>query len=269
MIIDFHTHTFPDKVAPKAIGKLAAIAGIEPFTDGTVGDTLASQERTGVDICVCLNIATNPGQEHTINNTAASICKEYPNRLIAFGSVHPDSPDAMEELAHIKELGIPGVKMHPDYQGFMADEERLDPIYDRISELGLPLVLHAGWDCYSPNLIHCPPERSASVARKFPKLKLVLAHFGGLKQWDQVLEHLAGLPNVYFDTAMAATYQLSEELAMKILNRHPAENILLGSDCPWEDPRASVRWVQALPLSESRKEAILSGNACRLLGLNI
>lgn len=267
MIVDFHTHTFPDKVAPKAIGKLAAIAKLTPFTDGTVADTLASQEKTGVDLCVCLNIATAPGQEHTINNTAAAICQDYSGRLVAFGSVHPESLDALEELGRIRELGIPGVKLHPDYQNFMVDEARLDPIYDRLAELGLPVVFHAGWDCYSPDLIHCTPERAAMVAKRHPDLKMVLAHFGGLRLWEGVLEHLAGLANVYFDTAMAATYGLSYELAHKILAKHPIENILLGSDCPWEDPRQSIAWVEGLPLSDDKKEAILGGNAMRLLGL--
>ena len=101
MIVDFHTHTFPDKVAPKAIGKLAVISGITPYTDGTVADTLASQGKTGVDVCVCLNIATAPGQEHTINNTAAAMCEEHKGHLVAFGSVHPESPNALEELERI------------------------------------------------------------------------------------------------------------------------------------------------------------------------
>ncbi len=267
MILDFHTHTFPDKVAPKAIGKLAAIAKLTPFTDGTVADTLASQTKTGVDVCVCLNIATAPGQEHTINHTAAAICAEYAGRLVAFGSVHPESPNALEEVDRIQALGLPGVKLHPDYQNFMVDEARLDPLYDRLAETGLPVVFHAGWDCYSPDLIHCPPDRAAAVAKRHPKLQMILAHFGGLKCWDGVLEHLAGLSNVYFDTAMAATYGLSVELAMKIIQKHGTDRILLGSDCPWEDPRTSIAWVEGLPLSDDQKEAILGGNGAQLLHL--
>ena len=267
MIIDFHTHTFPDKVAPKAIGKLAVISGITPYTDGTVADTLASQAKTGVDLCVCLNIATAPGQETTINNTAAALCEDHKGRLIAFGSVHPDSPDALDELARIKALGIPGVKLHHDYQNFIIDEDRMDTLYDTLAQLQIPTVFHAGWDCYSPDLIHCPPERAAKVAKRHPKLTMILAHLGGMKRWDDVLEHVAGIPNVYMDTSMAASCNLSYELAGKILAKHPKENILLGSDCPWEDPTKSIAWVEELPVSDDRKEAILGGNAMKLLGL--
>lgn len=265
MIIDFHTHTFPDAVAPKAIGKLAAASGIAPFTDGTVSGTLESMKRTGVDLCVCLNIATRPGQEPTINRTAADICKQYKGRLIAFGSVHPDSPDALEEVDRIAARGLPGIKLHPDYQNFTVDDARLDPLYARIAAHGLILVLHAGWDCYSPTQIHCPPENAARVAKRFPQLTVVLAHFGGLRMWEDVYTHLAGLPNVFFDTSMAATEGLPPALAMRILDKHPPENVVLGSDCPWEDPRRSIAYVQRLPLSEERMEAILGANACRLL----
>lgn len=265
MIVDFHTHTFPDKVAPKAIGKLAVISGITPYTDGTVADTLASQGKTGVDVCVCLNIATAPGQEHTINNTAAAICEEHEGHLVAFGSVHPESPNVLEELARIKELKLPGVKLHPDYQNFMVDESRMDPIYDTLAQLEIPTVFHSGWDCYSPDKVHCPPELAAKVAKRHPKLKMILAHFGGLRRWEDVLDHVAGIPNVYMDTAMAATYALPYDLAGKILAKHPLENILLGSDCPWEDPTKSIAWVEGLPVSDDQKEAILGGNALRLL----
>ena len=127
MIIDFHVHTFPDKIAPKAVGKLAVISGITPFTDGTVGDTIAKMDVIGIDVSVCLNIATRPGQERTINDTAARLFTESGGRLVGFGSVHPDSPDAVEELSRCKEIGLKGIKLHPDYEGFMVDDAKLWP----------------------------------------------------------------------------------------------------------------------------------------------
>lgn len=267
MIIDFHVHTFPDKIAPKAVGKLAVISGITPFTDGTVGDTLAKMEPNGIDVSVCLNIATRPGQERTINDTAARLFNESGGRLVGFGSVHPDSPDAVDELSRCKELGLKGIKLHPDYEGFMVDDAKMWPIYRALEELGLFVTFHSGWDCYSPDHIHCPPERAAKVAKAFPHLRMCFAHFGGLRMWDDVNDHLAGLDNVYFDTSMSSTMGLSRELALKIISRHPADNILLGSDCPWENPAVSVRWVEALGLGPDRTEAVLGGNAKRILGL--
>ena len=101
--------------------------------------------------------------------------------MISTGSVHPDNPDALNELQRIKDLSIKAIKLHPDYQGFFIDEEKLFPIYQMCSDLDLPIVFHSGWDCYSPQLVHAMPEASAKIAKKFPRLKMVLAHFGGLK----------------------------------------------------------------------------------------
>lgn len=264
--IDFHTHIFPEKVAPKAIGKLARISGISPFTDGTLPDTAAKMDLCKVNRFVCLNIATAPGQETTINNVAASVTKEYPEKILSLGSVHPGYEDWEPELERIVSLGLPGIKLHPDYQEFMIDSPALFPLYEKCAELGLFIVFHAGWDCYSPNFVHAAPEASARVAASFPKLKMVLAHFGGLKLWKDVDQYLVGMENVYFDTAMCATYALDRQLMKSMLSRHPSENVFMGSDCPWEDPRRSIAYVDSLPISDDAKEKIYCGNALNFLG---
>lgn len=260
MIIDAHAHTFPDKIAEKALHRLAVISGITPATNGTVSGTISYMKSLNIDKFINLNIATSPSQQITINNTAAENNEKY-HAMISTGSVHPDNPDTLNELQRIKDLSIKAIKLHPDYQGFFIDEEKLFPIYQMCSDLDLPIIFHSGWDCYSPQLVHAMPEASAKIAKKFPRLKMVLAHFGGLKLWDDVVEHLVGLQNVYFDTAMAATYMDSTDTAMKIINKHPIENIFLGSDCPWESPDKSVDFIESLPLSDDYKEKILGTNA--------
>lgn len=268
MIIDTHVHTFPDAIASKAITKLQRISGITPCTDGTVDGTLSFMNEIGVDKFINLNIATSPTQQTTINNVAAELNKKYQdNYMISFGSVHQSNPDKIAELDRIKELNIRGIKLHPDYQNFFIDDVELFSIYDKCSQLDLPIVFHSGWDCYSPDVIHAPPERSAKIAKAFPKLKIVLAHFGGLKQWDDVLKYLAGLENVYMDTAMLASCCDNIDTIIKILNKHPAENVMLGSDCPWENPLESVKFVMKLPICDDLKEKILSKNAIQLYKL--
>lgn len=267
MKIDFHVHTFPDRIAPKAVGRLASISGITPFTDGTTADTLQKMEKNGIDVSVCLNIATRPGQEQTINDTAALLFEESGGKLVGFGSVHPDTPGAADELARCRSLGLKGIKLHPDYQEFIVDEKRLWPLYEALSDLGLFVTFHSGWDCYSPAKIHCPPENAARAAKAFPHLRMCFAHFGGLRMWNDVDNYLAGLDNVFFDTAMAATMGMDPSLARRIVSRHNPDNILLGSDCPWEDPSISAAWVESLGLSDSLTEKILGTNALRLLDL--
>lgn len=267
MIIDTHAHTFPDKVAEKAVGKLEIISKIKPSTNGTVDDTLNHMAKCNVDIFINLNIATSPNQQEKINTVAAENNQKYKN-MISTGSVHPDNPNAVSELYRIKELKIPAIKLHPDYQEFMIDEERLFPIYDECSNLNIPIIFHSGWDCYSPELVHAKPYSSATIASRFPNLKMVLAHFGGLKMWDDVIEHLTGKENVYFDTAMAASY-MDIDTAMKIINKHPIENIFLGSDCPWESPEKSIQFIYSLPISDDKKDKILYKNALDFFSISI
>ena len=264
MIIDTHVHTFPDNIAPKAIGKLEKISGITPSTDGTVANTLSFMKKTGIDMFINLNIATGPNQQTTINNVAAQLNEQYGNdSMISIGSVHYMNPDSVNELHRIKELDIKGIKLHPDYQDFFISDKELYPIYDACSQLDIPIIFHSGWDCYSPDVIHAPPVQSAVVAKAFPKLKIVLAHFGGLLMWEDVLEHLAGLENVYLDTAMLATHCKNIDTIHKILNRHPLDNVMLGSDCPWENPANSVDFIYKLHISDSNKDKILYKNAMK------
>ena len=180
MTIDFHVHAFNPKIAEKAVSKLAETAKIKPYTYGLIDETINCFDRWGVDKGVLLPIATKPSQHKIINDWAA---QQDGDRIISFGSVHPEGEDALDELEKIKDRGLHGVKLHPDYQGFMVDEEKLEPVYEEIERLGLPVVFHAGFDCISPDLIHCPPERSVNVCKRHKHMKMVLAHLGGNQQW--------------------------------------------------------------------------------------
>lgn len=263
MLIDFHVHAFNPKIAERAISGLQAASGITPFTNGLIEDTVRRFDEWGVDKGVMLPIATKPSQQTIINNWAAV---QESDRIIPFGSVHPDADDVLDELARIKQLGLHGVKLHPDYQGFIVDDPKLDPIYDRLKELDLPVIFHAGFDCYSPKLIHCPPERALALTQKHKGLKMIFAHLGGNDCWQQVAQLLAGAQgDVYLDTAF--TQFCDNRLMEKIISRHGSERILFASDCPWESSATIADKIDSLHISDDAKEKIFSGNAVRLLGL--
>ena len=136
MLIDFHTHAFPQKIAQRAINTLShASGGLQPQTDGTLASLKEQMRLDGVDISVVQSIATNPTQQSNVNSFAIEINQD--DAIIAFGSVHPDAPDALDELERIKDAGIKGVKFHPDYQHFYVDDEKMISIYKKISSLGL------------------------------------------------------------------------------------------------------------------------------------
>ena len=264
MIFDAHTHVFPDKLAGKALHNLSEICGQPYHSDGTVDGTLRVLKEWGVDGALCLHIATKPKQQASVNHFAAEVQKRG---LLCFGSVHPDAPDALDELARIRSLGLRGVKFHPDYQGFFADDPKAFPIYAAAEELGLPVAFHTGWDPLSPDVVHAPPQAVAKVAEEFPKLTVIAAHMGGMARSAEAEEYLAGRPNVYFDTAVASLYTSPEEM-LRLIRKHGPDRILFGSDCPWSRSVDELHFLQALPLTSAEMESILYGNAARLFGLH-
>ena len=263
MIIDFHVHVFPDSLAPKALHSLNADGSKPMYTDATVQDTLTHMKQWGVDRFVMLRVATKPTQPKHVNEWILQQQAQHPDCITGFGALHPDMPDVLEELSRLKSLGFKGIKLHPDFQNFMIDEERLFPIYDACSQLNLMVLFHCGFDAVSPNLIHAPPHRTARVAELFPHLTMVCAHFGGYEQWQEVLDVLAGKP-VYLDTAYCA-HTMSPKMAETLISKHGADHILFASDCPWDNPADTIRMIDQLSLSDDAKEAILGENARRLL----
>lgn len=261
MIIDFHTHCFPDKLAPKAIAQLEHIIHWTPFTDGTYGDLRKKMSEWGVDRAICLNVATNAKQQFNVNNFAASINDQV--HTCAFGSVHPDSENMMEEFARIRTLGMQGIKLHPDYQGFEIDDPKLFELYDACSQTGTFCVYHSGWDPVSPDYTRVTPQKVMRVHELFPKFKMVLGHLGGFASWDDVYEIICG-HGILMDTALIAGL-LPVPLFVNIVNKNGAENIVFGSDCPWQRSIDTAKYIDAAPISSAQKDRIFYQNALELL----
>ncbi len=264
MIIDFHVHAFPDALAAKALPLLSKCSGgVKPNYDATISGLESYLAKNNVDYAVVLNIATNPHQEKKVNDFAISLLEK--KNIIPFGSVHPDSPNALSELERLAKAGIRGIKLHPDYQHFFVDDEKMFPIYKKIAELGFITVFHAGVDIGYPKPVHCTPERLLRVLDLFDDAPVVAAHFGGWLLWDSVLEDLCGT-KVYLDTAFSSG-KMPPDYAKELIKAHGADKVLLGSDMPWSDTLDEVRFVQSLDLFAEDEEKILSNNAKRLLNI--
>lgn len=264
MLIDFHTHAFPDALAEKAIPKLAAIGNIENVGNGKISDLIAHMDEYGVDRSVVLNIATNPHQEQKVNNFAIE-CMKHP-RLYALGSLNPDSENIASEARRLADSGIKGIKLHPDYMERAIDAPEFDAVFRAAIENDLFVVTHSGWDFYSPDFIHCTPERIVKVTEKFPGLRLVAAHMGANRLWDDVERLLVGRKNIWIDTSLAAPFDLDINKARRIIENHDPERVLFGSDFPWFTPKQSYEYLTALGLSDSLMKKICSENAIKLLG---
>jgi len=264
MIVDFHVHCFTDELAEKALDTLSRRAGIPPRVDGTVKGIRDSMKESGVDYSVLLPIATKPSQTQVINNWAASVCGDG---IIAFGSIHPDNDDWKNELKRIKDLGLKGIKFHPDYQLFYIDDKKMYPIYEYLFSLDLILVFHAGLDIGLPEPYHCTPDRLYKLARDFGGAKIVAAHMGGFSCWEEVEKYLVGT-DIYFDTSYSFDH-IGDEQAKRIIQNHGYEKILFATDSPWTDQKEEISKLRNLKLGVEAENAILGANACKLLGLRV
>jgi len=259
MLTDFHTHIWPDELAPAAIAALSAEGGVPAFYDGTVAGLRSSMHAAGIERSVVQPVATKPGQVRTINDWAATLASE---EIVPFGAMHPDLDDPATELERMASLGLRGFKMHPEYQSFSPDDPRLSPLFDAAASLGLILFSHAGADI-GPQTLNGTPEVFARLLDRFPSLTVVLAHMGGFRQWHEVPANLAGR-DVYLDTAFTLGHLADEEF-VALVRAHGADRVLFGSDGPWTDPAKEIAHLRAMPLSDDELESILGGTAARLL----
>ena len=264
--IDFHTHAFPDELAPRAVAQLtqsARNADIKHYSDGSVRGLLASMDTAGIAQALVCSIATKPAQFDNILAFSRKMREEHGERLIPLLSVHPRDEQAPERLQLAHDEGFVGIKLHPYYQDFSLDDPALFPLYEQMSALGLILVVHSGFDVAFPRVRRGDPEQTLAVTRRFPELKLVATHVGGWDDWDEAERVLIGRP-VYLELSFGTT-MLEPERFRKMLLAHPAEYLLFGSDSPWTDQKRDLAAFQALNLPEALLERILFGNACRLL----
>lgn len=286
MLIDFHTHTFPDELANKVILKIAGDASIRHYTEGTNSSLLESMDRAAVDMSVILPVVTKPSQCETINRVAKDVNDRYFPRLLSFGGIHPDNTDYREILKALAESGIKGIKLHPLYQGVAIDDIRNLRIIDCASELGLIVVIHAGRDLSFPGDF-ADPDRIRRMLDEVQPEKIVLAHMGSYACWEEVYELLCGR-GAYLDTSFALNpirplqdtpegrdslaansmlvSPLSRELFRKMVEKNGVDHLLFASDSPWGDQKETFDLVDEC-LDGSEKEAVYYSNALRLLEL--
>jgi predicted TIM-barrel fold metal-dependent hydrolase len=288
MVIDIHTHAFPDKVSTKAIENLEAIYGIKAFSDGTVSGLLSHMAASGVDLSVILAVSTTPRQVVSINTWIANLpqirtgAAKHP--LMGFGTIHPGFECYRDEIQRMKELGIKGVKFQPTFQQFYPDDERMFPVYEELIKAGLIILFHAGDEIKPVDVIYSTPQRLARVLDTMQNeinthsyrvqidgspsgpAKFVAAHLGGYRAWGEVAEHLLGR-DLYFDASYVFGHIDPIRIA-QIIRSHGSDKILFGSDFPFAQQGKDVEAVLQLGITQEEKERILGGNASRLLGLD-
>lgn len=279
MIIDFHTHTYPEKIAARTVELLAGRSGTVPHSDGTLEGLEENMQQRHVDMSVVLPVATSPKQYKRINEVAQVENEMFKDTHVwSFGGIHPENDNYKEILRDISDKGLKGIKLHPDYQGTFFNDIRYKRIISYASELGLIVVTHAGQDIGLPDIVHCTPAMAEEVLDDVKPDKLVLAHMGGWQMWQDVLDRLCGR-NVYLDTAFSygqIQYKegvdhrwklMDSDMFRAIINKHGADKILFGTDSPWSDQSESIADIDGLGLAEDEKRKIMGENAAGLLNL--
>ncbi len=266
MITDFHTHAFPDSLAPRAIATLEAGSGDwQAHTDGTVAGLLVSMDAAGVARSVVCPIATRPDQFDGILAWCGAIRSE---RIVPLGSVHPAADDVAGQVCQVADAGLVGLKLHPMYQHFKLDEPRLDPLYAAAAEAGLFIEFHCGDDIAYRGDDSAEPFRLAAVAERHPQLTIVATHMGGWLRWQAVREHLLGrFANLWMETSFSMDFLPDAEM-VALIRGQGVGRVLFGTDSPWADQAEQLAHLRRLDLTDAEQRAILQDNAQTLLESN-
>ena len=274
MIIDVHTHTFPDRIAASAIAKMendilvSQNFVVKAEKKGTFDDLSESTIEAGIDLSLICPVATNISQPEKINRMAVEINdRSSETHLFTLGAIHPDCENYKEIINEIVAMELPGIKIHPDYQKVNFDDDRYIRIMDYAADKGLVIITHAGEDVGLPGTIHCTPDKVLNVWKHIQPEKLVLAHMGGWRCWNEVEEKIVGLP-VYFDTAVVSNknvpIHISDEQLVRMIRNHGVDRILFGTDSPWYDQATALNDIRKSGLNEEELKLVLGENAKKL-----
>lgn len=261
-IIDSHAHIFPGKIAEKATNAISDFY-TQPMADvGNTEKLLESGSKIGVDKYLVFSTATVAKQVKSINDFILEEAKKH-DEFIPVGTMHIDYEDFEEEIERINGLGVKGIKLHPDFQKFNIDDERMYPIYELMEKKDMFIVTHSG--DYRHGFSH--PLRVANVANKFKKLRIVAAHCGGWSQWDIARDCLT-LPNIYVDTSSTFGFAKNEVIE-KTIEAFGREKIFFGTDFPMWEHESELKKLYEFNLKDDMLERILYKNFADFYGLKL
>ncbi len=261
-IIDCHCHVYPDKIADKAVDSIRSFYSIDMGYDGRATTLIEKGRRNGVKHYVVFSVATTPKQVKAINEFIADTVKGSEGLMTGLGSLHPDSDNMEDDFRHLKELGLKGVKIHPDFQKIPIDDERCERIYKLCSGV-MPVLLHTGDYRYD----YSNPDRMRRILEKYPELTVIGAHFGGWSVWDEAVEKLTSYPNFYVDCS-SSFYSLSPEKVREIIRKYGADKVMFATDFPMWGYEQELEFFFGLGLTEEETEKILYKNAVRVFGID-
>ena len=263
-IFDAHCHIYPEAIAAKAVEGIDRFYGTLPFDhfDGTTATLIRSGREAGISHFLVHSVATVPHQVTSINRFIASEVNASKGMFTGLGTLHPDSEHPEQDFGELVNLGLKGVKLHPDFQRFEADSAKAMKIYGLCSETGLPVLVHTG----DRRFDYSNPNRIVHVLKAFHKLKFVGAHFGGWSVWDEAVSLLSGYDNMAVD-ASSTFYALGCEKGRELIRKWGADRVMFGTDYPMWAPRPEIDCLMKMELKEEEYRRIFWDNAAGIYGL--
>lgn len=260
-IIDAHCHIYPDKIAQKASDSTGRFYDIPMCLDGKISTLLEHGITAGIEHFIVQSVATTPKQVSSINRFIATSVSESDGRFTGLGTLHPDSEDIEADVNEILELGLKGVKLHPDIQQFKLDDYRMLKIYE-LCEGRLPLLVHTGDSRYD----YSNPNRIKPILDIYRDLVFIGAHFGGYSIWDEATRELSGYKNFYVDCS-SSLFAISPEKAKEFIMAYGHDRVLFGTDYPMWNPEEEIERFLKIDLTEEQREDIFCNNAAKLFGI--
>lgn len=257
-VFDFHTHIYPERIAARSVEKMREHYHLYANSSGLVDNLHTCAKEAQVDYMLVLAVASKPAQPSTINKWLAQHLSDH---LLGFGGLHPHSKHLERDVEQLMQLGMCGVKLHPDFQHVPADDPSMDAVLDLAVQHHLPVVIHSG-DVLTP---YSSPIRIAHILERFPELTLIVPHLGGYSEWDESERHIIG-KNCYIDTS-SALWALPPEKSLALIRRHGVERVLFGTDYPLATQADELERFHRLGLTDEEEQLILFENAKELLGL--
>ena len=276
--IDFHVHLPISEFMDVAIGQYRDAA--ERYFRAEVKlrdiEEIAAYyaEREIVGVLLAWDAETATGRKPLRNDTVAEIVRRYPEQFVGFASVDPHKGDrAIAEIERaVRDLGLSGAKFHPGVQAFYPNDPRFAPLFQKISELGIPALFHTGTNGLGAGmpggggikLDYTRPIYLDSLAADFPDLTIIGAHPSW--PWEQemiaILQHK---PNVYNDLSGWSPKYIPPALLKEAAGRLNSK-FLFGSDYPFIPPDRWLKDFEALEgWSDEARANLLWRNGQQLL----
>ncbi len=260
-IIDAHAHIFPEKIVEKATESISAFYFDRKMANVASSKALLeSGSKIGVEKYLVFSTATVEKQVRSINDFILAEAEAHPE-FLPVGTMHIDFVDFEEEIERISGLGMKGIKLHPDFQKFNFDDEKMLPIYEILEKKDMFVITHSGDYRYG----YSHPERVRNVAEKFKKLKIIAAHCGGWSQWKEARELLV-LPNVWVDSSSSIGFA-DEDVLNPAIKAFGEDKIFFATDFPMWDHKEELDRVLAHNIPDKVLEKILYNNFAEFYGL--